>query len=120
MEELRKPFLFLALGLLVLVVLFELGSAPTLGAIALGLTVAGVCPAIAQEDDISRLPEGPNRDLVARKCGPCHPLSNLTSTAGRSRDCWNEKIDDMVLFGLKITTDERTLVLDYLATYLPP
>jgi len=92
----------------------------TLGTILLGLTVVGGCPAIAQEDDIARLPEGPNRDLVARKCGPCHPLSNLTSTAGRNRVRWNEKIDDMVLFGLKITAEERTLVLDYLATYLPP
>jgi hypothetical protein len=90
----------------------------TLGAILLGFTVVG--PATAQEDDIDRLPVGPNRDMVARKCGPCHPLSNLTSTAGRSRDRWNEKINDMVLFGLKITPDERALVLDYLATYLPP
>jgi hypothetical protein len=47
-------------------------------------------------------------------------LSNLTSTAGRNRERWNEKINDMVLFGLKITPEERTLVLDYLATYLPP
>ena len=92
----------------------------TLGTILLGLTVVSGCPAIAQEDDIARLPEGLNRDLVARKCGPCHPLSNLTSTAGRSRDRWNEKIEDMVLFGLKITPAERALVLDYLATFLPP
>jgi hypothetical protein len=97
----------------------------TLGAAILGLAIlAGPVgmsqEALAQEDDISRLPEGPNRDLVARKCGPCHPLSNLTSTAGRNRERWNEKINDMVLFGLRITPEERTLVLDYLATYLPP
>ena len=92
----------------------------TLGAAILGLAILAGPAAIAQEDDISRLPEGPNRDMVARKCGPCHPLSNLTSTAGRNRERWNEKINDMVLFGLKITPEERTLVLDYLATYLPP
>jgi hypothetical protein len=91
----------------------------TFGALLLGSAVLGGCPAIAQ-DDIDRLPEGPNRDVVARKCGLCHPLSNLTSTAGRSRDRWNEKINDMVIFGLKITPDERSIVLDYLATYLPP
>ena len=92
-----------------------------LGAVFLGLAVLAASPAIAQqEDDISRLPEAPNRDLVARKCGPCHPLSNLTSTAGRTRDRWNEKIDDMVIFGLKISAEERTLVLDYLAKALPP
>ena len=92
----------------------------TLGAAILGLAILAGPAAIAQEDDISRLPEGPNRDMVARKCGPCHPLSNLTSTAGRNRERCNEKINDMVLFGLKITPEERTLVLDYLATYLPP
>ena len=92
----------------------------TLGAALLGLAILAGTAALAQEDDIARLPEGPNRDLVARKCGPCHPLSNLTSTAGRNRERWNDKIDDMVLFGLKITTEERALVLDYLATYLPP
>ena len=92
----------------------------TLGAILLCFTFLAACPAIAQEDDIERLPAGPNRDMVARKCGPCHPLSNLTSTAGRNRERWNEKINDMVLFGLKITPEERALVLDYLATYLPP
>ena len=91
-----------------------------LGTILLGWMAFAGQPALAQEDDIARLPDGPNRDMVARKCGPCHPLSNLTSTAGRSRERWNEKIDDMVLFGLKITPEERALVLDYLATYLPP
>ena len=92
----------------------------TLGAALLGLAILAGPAALAQEDDIARLPEGPNRDLVARKCGPCHPLSNLTSTAGRNRARWNDKIDDMVLFGLRITPEERALVLDYLATYLPP
>src|SRR5262252_2398727 len=40
-------------------------------------------PTAAQIDP--RLPEGPNRDLVARKCSACHDLSNLYSTVGRSR-----------------------------------
>src|SRR5438105_253880 len=94
--------------------------ATALGTIVLGWMVLAGQPVLAQEDDIARLPEGPNRDMVARKCGPCHPLSNLTSTAGRSRERWNEKNDYMVLFGLKITPEKRALVLDYLATYLPP
>ena len=92
-----------------------------LGAILLGFTVLAGQSAIAQpEDDTARLPEGPNRDMVARKCGSCHPLSNLTSTVGRSRDRWNDKIEEMVTYGLRLTAQERTLVLDYLATYLPP
>ena len=66
-----------------------------------------------------RLPEGPNRDLVVRRCATCHDISNLFSTVGRSRVGWNEKIDDMVSYGLIITPEERALILDYLATYLP-
>jgi hypothetical protein len=77
----------------------------------------GARPTAAQIDP--RLPEGPNRDLVARKCSTCHDLSNLYSTIGRSRDGWNDKIDDMVAYGLSVTADERGLILDYLATYLP-
>src|SRR5262245_4327875 len=67
-----------------------------------------------------RMPEGPNRDLVVRKCTSCHDASNFVSTAGRSRTAWDGKIDDMILYGMKITPEERALVLDYLATYLPP
>ena len=81
------------------------------------LVVMSVHPATTQIDP--RLPEGPNRDLVVRLCATCHDISNLFSTVGRSRVGWNEKIDDMVFYGLKITPEERALILDYLATYLP-
>jgi len=33
---------------------------------------------------------------------------------------WDAKIEDMVLYGMKISPEERALVLDYLVTYLPP
>jgi hypothetical protein len=89
------------------------------GAILAVLVFLGASPTAAQIDP--RLPAGPNRDLVARKCSTCHDLSNLYSTAGRSRDGWSEKINDMVmLYGLSVTAEERALILDYLATYLPP
>jgi hypothetical protein len=86
-----------------------------LGAILVFLSVRSTT---AQIDP--RMPEGPNRELVARKCTSCHDVSNFVGTAGRSRAGWDVKIEDMVLYGMRITPEERALVLDYLATYLPP
>jgi cytochrome c5 len=65
------------------------------------------------------LPNGPNRDLVARTCSACHDLGLVIATGGRSRADWNGTIDDMVQYGLSISPEERATVLDYLSTYLP-
>jgi len=65
------------------------------------------------------LPNGPNRDLVARICSACHDLGMVVGTGGRSRAGWNGSIDDMVQNGLSISPEERATVLDYLSTYLP-
>jgi hypothetical protein len=67
-----------------------------------------------------RMAEGLNRALVVRTCTGCHDLSNLVSTAGRTRDGWSAKLDDMEAYGMRVTPEERVLILDYLATYLPP
>jgi hypothetical protein len=87
----------------------------TVGAI---LVVLSVRTTTAQIDP--RMPEGPNRDLVARRCSSCHDLGNLVGTAGRTRAGWDVKIDDMKAYGMNITPAERALILEYLATYLPP
>jgi hypothetical protein len=81
--------------------------------IVLGLRVAG-----AQIDP--RMPVGPNRELVARICTGCHDLGNLVATAGRTRAGWEVKIEDMIAYGMKVTPEQRGLILEYLATYLPP
>jgi hypothetical protein len=65
------------------------------------------------------LPNGPNRDLVARTCGSCHDLSLVVDAGGRSRAGWNGMIDNMVSYGLNVSPAERALILEYLATYLP-
>ena len=66
-----------------------------------------------------RIPDGPNRELVARACGACHDLSMVVGAGGRSREGWNGTIDDMISYGMDITPGDRRLVLEYLATYLP-
>ena len=66
------------------------------------------------------LPDGPNRELVSRTCGACHDLGTVIGAGGRSREGWDGTIDAMASFGLNMTPGERALVLEYLATYLPP
>jgi cytochrome c5 len=65
------------------------------------------------------LPEGLNRDLVSRTCGACHDLGMVVAAGGRSREGWDETMQDMTSYGMEITPTDRRLVLDYLATYLP-
>ena len=52
-----------------------------IGIVSLILVVLGVRISAAQID--SRMPEGPNRALVARLCTTCHDLGHLVSTGGR-------------------------------------
>jgi hypothetical protein len=85
---------------------------------ALVAVIASVHTADAQIDP--RLPEGPNRELVARNCGSCHDLGTLFSTVGRTREGWRRTLEDMTRFGLVVTPQERTLILNYLSTYLAP
>jgi cytochrome c5 len=87
-----------------------------IGVIAVLLSVG---TAAAQQDD-ARMPEGPNRELVIKTCNGCHALSNLYSTVGRTRDGWNRVLDDMTNYGMNVTTQERTQILEYLATALHP
>ena len=88
-----------------------------IGVVGAVLVVLSVHTTTAQID--SRMPEGPNRDLVARRCTTCHDLGHLVSTGGRSREGWNGKLDEMQTYGMRVTAEERALILDYLATYLP-
>jgi len=74
--------------------------------------------AAAQQQDDPRMPEGPNRELVIRTCLGCHPLNYLYSTVGRTRDGWNQVLNDMTLYGMNVTAQERALILDYLANSL--
>ena len=81
--------------------------------------VSSVQMAAAQQID-PRMPEGPNREFVAKICSECHALSNLYSTVGRTREGWTRVIEDMARYGLKVTPEERTRILDYLSTAMAP
>lgn len=76
--------------------------------------------ASAAAADRIELPSGPNRDLVYAKCRTCHDLQYVVDSAGITRDNWAALIEDMDRYGLRIPADERTKIVDYLATYLGP
>ena len=82
-----------------------------LGAVSVGLVVQGNAQVA--------LPEGPNRDLVEHACGSCHDIEMVVIN-GRSEERWNGTIDEMTGYGLRLSPAERTLILKYLTTYLPP
>lgn len=66
------------------------------------------------------LPQGPNRDLVYGKCRTCHDLQYLEESAGISGRAWNDLLDSMRQYGLRLDEDTRSKVLEYLSTYLGP
>ena len=83
------------------------------GVIGATLIIIGA-RAVAQ----SELPEGPNRDVVARECQVCHGLHLIT--AGRTREQWSALLTDMESNGLNVSSDDRQKIFEYLATYLVP
>src|SRR5712691_6451926 len=78
-------------------------------------TLAAIAPLRAQ---FPTLPEGPNRELVQAVCGSCHDIE-MVAIGRRSEERWGLTIDEMVGYGLRISPDDRALILRYLATYLP-
>jgi hypothetical protein len=85
--------------------------------VLLGATLAVFgARAIAEEG----LPPGPNRELVIHTCNACHEISMLTDTGGLDRKDWEDTLQEMMSYGAQVTPAERTLILDYLVTALPP
>jgi cytochrome c5 len=79
------------------------------------ITVAMLGTAAAQPAD---LPTGPNRDVVSRACQACHDLSMVVAATGLTREGWNATIEEMIGYGMRVTSDDRAKILDYLSSYL--
>ena len=62
------------------------------------------------------LPEGPGRNIVYKHCQTCHRLVRLEGEK-HSPDEWEQIIGRMVRNGLKISQEEKNIVIDYLATH---
>src|SRR5262245_51684744 len=91
----------------------------TFGVLAgvLGIVIGNLAVIAAER---IQLPEGPNRQFVAQTCQACHDLDMVIGLAGAERDIWDGTIEQMISYGLNVTPQERTMLLDYLATYLGP
>jgi hypothetical protein len=85
------------------------GCALTMGILFLGATAA----------QCIELPDGPNRDVVSRECQACHDLDMVAATTG-TRDQWNNVLDEMTSYGMRISPEERAKILDYLVSSLAP
>jgi|SRR5947209_2219242 len=86
---------------------------------SIGVLGAALAALIVGAGAQTALPEGPNRDLVSAACGSCHDIEMVVIN-GRSRESWSNTIDEMTGYGMRLTPADRALVLDYLATYVPP
>ena len=87
--------------------------------VLIGLVGGTLSALVAGAGAQATLPEGPNRDLVSAACGSCHDIEMVVIN-GRSRESWSNTIDEMTGYGMRLTPADRALVLDYLATYMPP
>jgi virginiamycin B lyase len=81
----------------------------------LGATVLMVGAAAAQGIE---LPAGPGREVVSRECQACHDLAMVVGSTGLTREGWSGVIDEMTSYGLNVTPQQRTQILDYLSKYL--
>ena len=75
---------------------------------------------VAGAAELTELPEGPNRDLVAKVCQSCHDLEMVFAAAGISRQEWDMSLDEMTANGMNVSADDRAKILSYLSTYLGP
>lgn len=56
----------------------------------------------------------PGKALVETKCSTCHSIVQVDN-AKYSREMWQATVDRMELAGMAITTEQKELVVDYLA-----
>jgi hypothetical protein len=77
--------------------------------LALGVSGAGAL----------EVPPGPNRDLVARECQACHSL-DMVAASNETKEVWNTLLDSMTSYGLRVSSEDRAKILDYLTTALGP
>jgi competence protein ComEA len=86
---------------------------------------ASWCSTVAQSTpnkaDSETLPDGPGKEIVIKKCLPCHNVRVTTARRGSgSADEWEQVVNKMVSQGADLSDDEIDLVVQYLVTNYGP
>lgn len=89
----------------------------TLSLSAAVVSLLGTAGTLAQQPT---LPEGPGKAEFQRVCAGCHPAEDAIKGARRSRDGWQQVVDDMVVRGAEGNDRELKLVVDYLVAHFGP
>ena len=89
-------------------------AAVGLAGVALQLSAAGL---LAHQ---SPLPDGRGKAEFQRVCAGCHPAEDAVKGVRRSREGWQQVVDDMVVRGAEGSDEELKLVVDYLTERFGP
>ena len=66
----------------------------------------------------AQLPEGPGKEETQRICGKCHELERSVSVH-QDQEGWLQTMEKMVGLGAKVTDEEFSAILKYLAKNFP-
>ncbi len=73
----------------------------------------------APDPAVAKLPDGPGRELVVKKCASCHSVQNIVSKRN-SADDWAQVVSQMIGRGATISDDDADTIVDYLAANFGP
>jgi competence protein ComEA len=68
---------------------------------------------------IAKLPNGPGKELIVKKCTSCHSVQSIVSKRN-SADDWAQVVSQMIGRGATISDDDADTIVDYLATNFGP
>lgn len=91
-------------------------TAGLLMAARIGVAAIGTAAVASPPEELTRLKDGPARDLTVGRCMICHSLEYIPSNApAMNRAGWQKTIQKMRdRFGAPITDAETERILDYL------
>jgi hypothetical protein len=85
------------------------------GALVSGVLIGWMAGQPAAQDN--PLPAGRNREIVSGRCIICHSLETVAQQR-QDRAGWEAILDRMISYGAPIPPEDKSIILEYLVTYL--